>query len=76
MCEYVQHLSIIDYICITGSTEGRALEYVDHLHEHFLDPVVMKQGKYTAPLAPGYSIQMKRQSIEDYTFPTGKAHQQ
>ncbi|KAI8098108.1 enolase C-terminal domain-like protein [Gilbertella persicaria] len=76
LCEYVQHLSLIDYICITGTTEGRALEYVDHLHEHFLDPVVMKDGKYTAPLAAGYSITMKRESIEDYTFPTGKVHQE
>lgn len=74
LCEYVQHLSLIDYICVTGTTEGRALEYVDHLHEHFLDPVVMKNGRYTAPLAAGYSIQMKRESIEDYTFPTGKIH--
>ncbi|KAI7898451.1 enolase C-terminal domain-like protein [Cokeromyces recurvatus] len=76
LCEYVQHLSLIDYICITGTTEGRALEYVDHLHEHFIHPVIMKDGKYTAPLAPGYSIQMKRESIECYTYPTGKAHSQ
>lgn len=75
LCEYVQHLSLIDYICVSGTTEGRVLEYVDHLHEHFLDPVVMNNGRYTAPRAPGYSITMKKQSIEDYTFPTGKIHQ-
>jgi L-fuconate dehydratase len=74
LCEYVQHLSLIDYICVTASTEGRVLEYVDHLHEHFIDPVVMKNSNYTAPLAPGYSIQMKKESIEDYTYPTGKIH--
>ncbi|KAL0092356.1 enolase C-terminal domain-like protein [Phycomyces blakesleeanus] len=74
LCEYVQHLSLIDYICVSASTEGRVLEYVDHLHEHFLEPVVMNNGRYVAPLASGYSIQMKRESIEDYTFPTGKVH--
>ncbi|KAJ2961506.1 hypothetical protein NQZ79_g3247 [Umbelopsis isabellina] len=76
LCEYVQHLSLIDYICVSATTEGRVLEYVDHLHEHFLEPVVMKNGRYTAPRAPGYSITMKKQSIEDYTFPTGKVHQE
>lgn len=76
LCEYVQHLSLIDYICVSATTEGRVLEYVDHLHEHFLEPVVMKDGRYTAPRAPGYSITMKKQSIEDYTFPTGKVHQE
>ncbi|KAG1470157.1 hypothetical protein G6F56_002846 [Rhizopus delemar] len=75
LCEYVQHLSFIDYICITGTTQNRVLEYVDHLHDHFIHPVVMKNSNYTTPLAPGYSIEMKRQSIEDYTFPTGKIHQ-
>ncbi|KAI9027496.1 galactonate dehydratase [Phycomyces nitens] len=76
LCEYVQHLSLIDYICVSASTEGRVLEYVDHLHEHFLEPVVMNNGRYVAPLASGYSIQMKRESIEDYTFPTGKVHRE
>lgn len=76
LCEYVQHLSLIDYICVSATTEGRVLEYVDHLHEHFLDPVVMKNGRYMTPTLPGYSIQMKRQSIEDYTFPTGKIHKE
>ncbi|KAG1473075.1 hypothetical protein G6F56_001161 [Rhizopus delemar] len=75
LCEYVQHLSFIDYICITGTTENRVLEYVDHLHDHFIHPVVMNNSRYTTPLAPGYSIEMKRDSIEAYTFPTGKIHQ-
>lgn len=76
LCEYVQHLSLIDYICVSATTEGRVLEYVDHLHEHFLEPVVMKNGRYMTPLAPGYSIQMKRESIEDYSFPDGRIHKQ
>ncbi|ORZ01483.1 galactonate dehydratase [Syncephalastrum racemosum] len=76
LCEYVQHLSLIDYICVSATTEGRVLEYVDHLHEHFLEPCVMSKGRYLAPLAPGYSIQMKRESIEDYTFPSGRVHKE
>jgi L-fuconate dehydratase len=73
LCEYVQHLSMIDYICISGSLESRIIEYVDHLHEHFIDPVIIKNGNYMPPLAPGYSIQMKEASIEDYSFPNGEA---
>src|SRR2546430_10792126 len=63
LCEYVQHLSIFDYIAVSGSLENRVLEYVDHLHEHFLDPVVMKADRYMPPCAPGYSIQMKPSSL-------------
>ena len=66
LCEYVQHLSIFDYICVSGSLENRLLEYVDHLHEHFLDPVQMKEGHYMPPTKPGYSIEMKPQSLEHY----------
>lgn len=72
LCEYVQHLSMIDYICISGSLEDRITEYVDHLHEHFVHPVIIKNGRYMPPSAPGYSITMKEDSIEAYTFPTGK----
>ena len=71
LCEYVQHLSMIDYIAISGSKEGRIIEYVDHLHEHFLDPVVIKDGAYMSPSLPGYSITMKAESLETYTFPDG-----
>ncbi|CAO3641033.1 unnamed protein product [Cunninghamella blakesleeana] len=74
LCEYVQHLSLIDYIYVSATTKDRILEYVDHLHEHFLDPVVIKNGCYVAPLSPGYSIQMKQQSIDDYSFPNGHIH--
>ena len=73
LCEYVQHLSMIDYICISGSMENRVVEYVDHLHEHFLDPVVIKNSAYMPPEKPGYSITMKPESLKKYSFPDGKA---
>jgi L-fuconate dehydratase len=73
LCEYVQHLSMIDYICITGSMENKVIEYVDHLHEHFLDPVVLKNSAYMPPSTPGYSITMKPESLERYSFPDGEA---
>lgn len=72
LCEYVQHLSMIDYIAISATKEDRIIEYVDHLHEHFLDPVVIKDGAYMPPKMPGYSISMKRDSLEAYTFPNGE----
>lgn len=72
LCEYVQHLSMIDYIVISGSLENRITEYVDHLHEHFKYPVVIRNGNYMPPQDPGYSITMKDNSIQDYTFPNGK----
>ncbi|HEX6710077.1 MAG TPA: L-fuconate dehydratase [Rubrobacter sp.] len=71
LCEYVQHLSIFDYICIGASLKDRILEYVDHLHEHFLDPVEIKNGRYMPPAAPGYSIEMKPESLDAYEFPNG-----
>jgi L-fuconate dehydratase len=76
LCEYVQHLSMIDYIAISGSTEGRIIEYVDHLHNHFLEPVVIKDGAYMPPNLPGYSITMKAQSLEEYEFPNGVVWQE
>ena len=72
LCEYVQHLSIIDYIAISGSLENRMIEYVDHLHEHFFDPVVIENGSYRVPIKPGYSITMKPQTLKAYEFPVGK----
>jgi len=71
LCEYVQHLSMFDYIAVSGSLEGRVTEYVDHLHEHFLEPCVIQNGRYMPPLEPGYSIEMKPQSLEQYAFPHG-----
>lgn len=72
LCEYVQHLSMIDYIAISGSKENRIIEYVDHLHEHFLDPVNIRNGAYLPPQKPGYSIEMKKDSLKDYEFQNGK----
>lgn len=68
LCEYVQHLVLFDYICVSASLEDRIVEYVDHLHEHFLDPVVIRDGRYMPPRLPGYSIEMKRESLERYEF--------
>lgn len=73
LCEYVQHLSILDYICVSGSLESRIVEYVDHLHEHFLDPVVIRDGRYVAPTVAGYSITMRPESLREYAFPHGPA---
>jgi L-fuconate dehydratase len=69
LCEYVQHLSMIDYLCIAGTHEGRVIEYVDHLHEHFIDPCVVRGAAYMPPRAPGFSIEMKPASIEQHRVP-------
>jgi len=73
LCEYVQHLSIFDYIAVSASLEDRIVEYVDHLHEHFAHPVVIRHGRYMPPEAPGYSIEMKAESLDRYEFPGGAA---
>jgi L-fuconate dehydratase len=75
LCEYVQHLSIFDYISVSRSLEDRLCEYVDHLHEHFVDPCVARNARYVTPLRPGYSIDIKPQSIAEYEFPTGRVWQ-
>jgi L-fuconate dehydratase len=72
LCELVQHLSIIDYVCISGSLDGRMIEYVDHLHEHFLDPVVIRGGAYQVPTRAGYSAEMHAESLRRYRFPDGE----
>ena len=71
LCEYVQHVSIYDYVAVSGSLENRVLEYVDHLHEHFLDPVVIRNGRYMPPTVAGYSITMKEESLTAHAFPDG-----
>lgn len=68
LCEYVQHLSMIDYLSIAGTKEGRVIEYVDHLHEHFVDPCVVRGAAYMPPSRPGYSIEMKPASLEQHLF--------
>jgi L-fuconate dehydratase len=73
LCEYVQHLAIFDYLRIGRSLEGRMIEYVDHLHEHFVDPVQVSGGRYQLPRQPGYSVTFTPEAIETYTFPGGPA---
>lgn len=68
LCEAVQHLSFFDYAAVSASLDGRVIEYVDHLHEHFVDPVVIDKGNYRAPSQPGASTQMRVESIKHYTF--------
>ena len=68
LCEYVQHLSMIDYLCFSGSLEGRVTEYVDHLHEHFVTPCVVSNAAYQVPTAPGFSIEMKAESLEKFRY--------
>lgn len=72
LCEYVQHLSMFDFIAVSGTLEDRMTEYAGHLHEHFLDPVQMNNGRYMPPTAPGYSIEMHPASIADYEYPHGR----
>jgi L-fuconate dehydratase len=71
LCEYVQHLAIIDYLCVSGTTEGRVTEYVDHLHEHFVNPCIVKNAAYIAPTAPGFSIEMKAETLRQFAFDSG-----
>ena len=73
LCEYVQHFAMFDYICVSGSFENRLVEYVDHLHEHFYHPVVMKNGRYMPPMVPGYNITMREESLDQFEYPQGPA---
>jgi L-fuconate dehydratase len=71
LCELVQHLAMADFVAISGSMEDRAIEFVDHLHEHFLDPVRIRRGRYLAPSMPGFSAEMRRETLKDHRFPDG-----
>lgn len=71
LCELVQHLSIFDFVAVSGSLEGRVTEYVDHLHEHFTDPCIVVDGNYVLPSLPGYSAEMHAESIAEFSFPDG-----
>jgi L-fuconate dehydratase len=66
LCELVQHLSMFDYLAVSGTMDGRTIEYVDHLHEHFFAPVDVRGGRYHAPLVPGFGAQMLTSSIDRY----------
>ena len=72
LCEYVQHLSMIDYVRVSGEIGERVIEYVDHLHEHFEDPCVVENGRYLAPLRPGFSVAMRAATLADYRYPDGR----
>jgi len=71
LCELVQHLSIFDYVAVSGSLEGRVTEFVDHLHEHFTDPCIVSNGHYAMPSKPGYSAEMVEESVATYSYPGG-----
>ena len=71
LCEYVQHISMFDYTRVSCSTDGRVIEYVDHLHDHFKDPVRLVNGRYAAPQVPGYSIEMHPETLSQYVYPDG-----
>ena len=72
LCEYVQHLSAFDFLSVSASLEDRVIEFVDHLHEHFLTPVQIRNGRYILPTAPGYSIQIREESLTRFAYPTGE----
>jgi L-fuconate dehydratase len=71
LCEVVRHLAMFDFVAVSGTTDQRYIEFVDHLHEHFFDPAVVEHGRYLAPTMPGTSAQMRPESIADHTFPNG-----
>ncbi len=71
LCELVQHLSMFDYLALSGTTDDRVIEFVDHLHEHFTDPVVLREGHYLAPRTPGFSATMHPGSLAEYRYPDG-----
>jgi L-fuconate dehydratase len=72
LCELVQHLSVFDYIAVSGKLDGRMIEYVDHLHEHFVDPVVVRDGRYRVPMRPGYGAEMRPESLKRYSYAEGE----
>jgi L-fuconate dehydratase len=76
LCEMVQHLAMFDFVGVSATTTGRVLEYVDHLHEHFADPVRVTGGRYLAPAAPGFSARLRPESLRSYEFPHGSVWQQ
>lgn len=71
LCEVVQHISMIDYVCVSGSHDEAMTEYADHLHEHFHHPAIIERGRYRAPRAPGYSTEMHASSRANYAYPAG-----
>lgn len=72
LCEMVRHLSMFNFVAVSSTQQDRAIEYVDHLHEHFMDPGAVENGRYVAPVTPGYSTQMLKSSLADYEYPNGR----
>jgi L-fuconate dehydratase len=75
LCEAVQHLAMFDYVALTGTTDNRMIEWIDHLHEHFVNPAIVTKGRYQAPTAPGASTQIRPESLAEFSFPQGPAWQ-
>lgn len=75
LCELVQHLAMADFVAITGRMEDRAIEFVDHLHDHFVDPVRIRHGRYLAPTQPGFSAEMHARSVREHLYPDGQVWQ-
>jgi len=75
LCEYVQHLSIFDYVAVSACLDDRIVEYVNHLHEHFIHPVKINSARYMPPMEPGFSIEMKPASLDRFEYPGGEAWQ-
>jgi L-fuconate dehydratase len=73
LCEYAQHVSMFDYVAVGATFDDRVCEFVDHLHEHFVDPVRVVGGRYLAPTTPGYSIEIRPESLSEFAFPDGKS---
>jgi L-fuconate dehydratase len=73
LCEIVQHLSMFDYVALSGTTDGRVIEWIDHLHEQFVTPAVVSRGRYLTPTAPGASTELRPESIAEFSFPSGPA---
>jgi L-fuconate dehydratase len=73
LCEIVQHLSMFDYVAVSGTTEGRVIEWIDHLHEHFVVPARVRDGRYRTPAEPGASTELRPESLAEFSFPSGPA---
>jgi L-fuconate dehydratase len=73
LCEIVQHLSMFDYVALSGTTEGRRLEWIDHLHEHFAAPAAVTGGRYRAPASPGACTEIRPESLAEFAYPSGPA---
>jgi L-fuconate dehydratase len=73
LCEMVQHLAMFDYVAVSGTLQDRFIEFVDHLHEHFEVPAIVRDGRYVPPTGPGAGARMRAASIEEFSFPHGSA---